>query len=458
MVTLKIKTILCLGCLSFILNACGSVDPLLQPTDQAASVPPDDVEFTQYVSDSRANIEQILNELRPPSADRPYLGDYTTQKAAAMRSPFQVPVDDSTRCDTIAQGAGKGFLLIHGLTDSPYLMRSMSDSLSKEYPCALIRAVLLPGHGTVAGDSLKMDYHDWVRITDYGVNSFKQDKTISSLYLVGFSTGASLAINYMKENQVTDGKAREDKIKGLILLSTAVKAKSNLAFLTPIVRWFKDWKDVFAERDAARYESFSYNAGAQFYKLTEDLLDSDYVIDVPVLMAVSADDETINAQAAREFFCSPKVKQGALVWYQSIDPAVNTAINLQKTPELMCDNIVEIQLENIKPNFKTVNLSHTALSMSPEDLHYGVDGKYHHCKAYDNKKMVDEFNECQGDEKRSIFGENNVALLKDKLKLEYDYLRRGTFNPYYTHLEAKIFCFTDDECPVEDIMKTSRPD
>ncbi|MCP3944454.1 MAG: esterase [Desulfobacteraceae bacterium] len=455
MVISKIKIILCVGCVFFVLSACSNTDPLLRPTGRAAFVPETGVEFTQYVRKSRENIEQILNKLRPGLEKRSYLGGYTDQEAAAMRSPFQVPEFDSDRCLDVSRGAGKGFLLIHGLTDSPYLMRSISDSLSREYPCALIRAVLLPGHGTIPGDSLKMRYKDWERIVDYGVNSFRKDKSISDLYLVGFSTGTSLIINYMKKTPVESGKLREDKIKGLVLLSVAVKAKSAVAGLAPMVAWVMDWATKFKERDAARYESFSFNAGAQFYELTQGMDGPEYALDVPVLMAVSADDATIDAEAARKFFCYPTdVKRRVLIWYQSIDPTVNSGINPKDTPGLMCDNIIEVGLADIKPGFKTLNLSHIAVSMSPEDPHYGVYGKYHNCKAYDKNKTVQEFNGCQTNKNNNIFGEKNVNGLKDSLHLNYDYLRRGTFNPFYKNLETKIFCFTNDNCPISELLES----
>jgi esterase/lipase len=454
MVTSKIRTILFFGILSLAFIACTSTDPLLNPTGRAASVPPDSDEFTKYVSDSRIKIEQTLNEVRPESEKRIYLGGYINKDAAEMRSPFQKPELDSDRCNDVSKGAGKGFLLIHGLTDSPYLMRSISDSLFEEYPCSLIRAVLLPGHGTVAGDSLKMEFKDWRRITTYGVNSFKIDETISDLYIVGFSTGTSLAIDYLHENPSNSNEQRKDKIKGLVLVSPAVKAKSGYAWLAPIVKWFKSWGDTFKEKDAARYESFSMNAGAEFYKLTKGMVNPEYALDVPVLMAVSADDETIDARAARKFFCYPsKAERRALIWYQSIDPDVNTTINSNNTPELMCDNIIEVELGDIDPNFKTLNLAHVALSMSPEDPHYGVDGKYHNCKAYDKEKKAQEFDECQGNEKNNIFGEKTIKKVKEKLGLEYDYLRRGTFNPDYKNLEEKILCFTNEEkCPTSVLV------
>lgn len=244
-----IKAILVTVCVSIALGACISSNPeWLQPTGRAASVPGQpEPEFTQYVHDSRENIRQILDDLRFKSGQSPYLGGYTSEETAIMRGPFQWPEKDSDMCWDTSKGGGKGFLLIHGLTDSPYLMRSISDSLRKAYPCALIRAVLLPGHGTVAGDSLKMKHEDWMRITDYGVRSFQKIDQIHDLYLVGFSTGTALAIRHMKEGQSTN------KIKGLILVSTAVKAKTKLAWAATILRFVKDWANKYDEKDAARY-------------------------------------------------------------------------------------------------------------------------------------------------------------------------------------------------------------
>lgn len=448
-----IKTIVFIGGCTFFLNAYAAENnSVLQPSGKAAFVPANTVAFTQYVSESQKNIETILSNTMP-STDQPrYLGGYTVQQAAAMRSPFQYPTSDSERCSDTSKGAAKGFLLIHGLTDSPYLMRSIRDSLKQAYPCALIRAVLLPGHGTIVGDTLKMQRDDWKGIVRYGVNSFVADKQISELYLVGFSTGTSLAINYMKEHPVTTGQVRADKITGLILLSTAVKAKSGYAWLAPIVAWFKDWSSTYAEYDAARYESFSYNAGAQFYQLTKHMTESEYALNVPVLMAVSADDNTINAQAAREFFCQASaIKRRALIWYQSIDPDVNKQI--YQNQKLRCNGIVEVNLETLAPQFKTVNLAHTALTVHPDDPHYGFNGKYHHCKSY---TKVQEFNACQGNKSLNIFGEEGIDDLQQYLNAEYkhyDYLRRGTFNPDYKNLEARMLCFTNEQCATKTLLK-----
>lgn len=449
----KIKAILVAACVTLALGACTSSNPIwLKQTGKAASVPEQPgPEFTQYVQESRQNIREILADLRFKSGQSPYLGGYTSEEAAIMRGPFQLPEKDSDMCWDPSKGGGKGFLLIHGLTDSPYLMRSISDSLQTAYPCALIRAVLLPGHGTVAGDSLTMKHEDWMRITDYGVRSFQQIEKINDLYLVGFSTGTALAIRHMKEGQSTY------KIKGLILVSTAVKAKTKFAWVATILRSVKDWASTYAEKDAARYESFSMNAGAEFYELTKGLIDSKYTLEVPVLMAVSADDDTIDAHEARNFFCDlTTAKRRALIWYK-------TKYTKDHQPVASCKDIATVEFESPELNYKGTpyrfaNFAHTALSMSPGDKHYGVNGKYRNCKSYEDKGDVDGYEKCQKGSDKTIFSENNIATLKDEngKKIEYDYWRRGTFNPDYDRLEKSILCFTNNECQLASVLTLSK--
>ncbi len=422
----------------FFLASCAPAPSFLKETGSPAVVPPDpDLPFSQYVQESRKNIEHILSDLRFANGDSPYLGEYTAAQAAQMRGPFELlPENGST-----GPGKGKGFLLIHGLTHSPYRMRSIADSLHQAYPNGTIRAVLLPGHGTVAGDSLTMRHTDWMAITDYGVRSFEKMETISDLYLVGFSTGTALAVRHLQNNP------KSPKIKGLILISTAVKAKTGAAFLSPYLRWAKDWLATFEERDAAQYESFSVNAGAEFFLLTKNIMKSKTPIDVPVLMAVSADDETIDANAARQFFCDRvNARRRGLIWYASR--------HAERNIDPPCEDIKEVKLGPVDREFqgtayRFANYAHTALSMSPADPHYGVNGKYHHCKAYDSPPDMEDFDNCQKGSARTIFGEKDIASKAAKKELGYDYWRRGTFNPDYPRLERAIICFADETCDLQ---------
>ncbi|EPJ43547.1 MAG: esterase/lipase [Osedax symbiont Rs2] len=423
-----------------LLSACSSEQSWLKPTGSAAGVPKDqNLAFEQYVSDSRSNIEQVLQKLRFVNSQSPYVGDYNAQQVAQMRGPFQIPDSAENKCSEQELGAGKGFLLIHGLTDSPYLLKGMAQSLHQAYPCSLVRAVLLPGHGTVVGDSLQMKYQDWQAITDYGVHSFQRMQDIDELYVLGFSTGTALAIKHLQQGNT-------DKIKGLILLSTAVKAKSDLAWMAGYVNLFKDWIGVNKERDAARYSSFSSNAGAQFYQLTKDLMSPKYEVDIPVLMAVSADDATINPEAAREFFCKYTTNQRKhLIWYRGY----------ADSPTDNCAGVYEVERGELQQNhagkhYKYANTSHPGISVGPADSHYGVAGVYRDCKAYeaDGEK---QWQACMQDTDSSIFGEKNIADMSTVLA--GGYWRRATFNRQYQQLIQSIVCFADQDCNLNSILR-----
>ena len=425
--------------LSVLLLSCGATDPTLLPTGRPASVPINlNQPFSTYVAEARKNIATVV-EHRFQTGESPYLGGYSVEQVANMRGPFQLPESDEDICSDKKRGGGKGFLLIHGLTDSPYLMRSIGESLHRAYPCAVVRAVLLPGHGTVAGDTLTMSHEEWMAITDYGVHSFQQMEDITDLYLIGFSTGTSLAIKYMH-----DGNATE-KIHGLVLLSAALKANTRFAGLASIVQHFKTWSAVYEERDAARYESFSMHAGAEFYELTKDLMNGEYDIHIPVLMAVSGDDGTIDAEVAQEFFCeNVHNKRKVLLWYESRFPEKNV------TP--LCEDVVKVAIGNHQKEYqgelyRFANYSHVALPVSPSDPHYGVNGRYRNCKWY--AEDTDAFNRCQQGSAKTIFGEGDMSSDAAGEELHYDYWRRGTFNPDYERLARSIICFVDENCALE---------
>jgi hypothetical protein len=261
---------------------------------------------------------------------------------------------------------------------------------------------------------------------------------------VGFSTGTALAVRHLQNNP------KSSKIKGLILISTAVKAKTWAAFLSPYLRRVKDWLTTYEERDAAQYESFSVNAGAEFFLLTKNIMKSKTPIDVPVLMAVSADDETIDAHAAGRFFCDRvTARRRGLIWYASRHAGRNIAPS--------CEDIKEVKPGPVDREFqgtayRFANYAHTALSMSPADPHYGVNGRYHQCKAYDTPPDMEDFYNCQKGSAKTIFGEKDIASKAAKKELDYDYWRRGTFNPDYPRLERAIICLADESCDLRNAL------
>lgn len=446
-----------LCCVGLTLVGCSTPEPWLSPSKQPALIPDQSMPFEDYTRQSHKNILVAMEGMAQSPQHVGFLGDYTAQQAATMRAPFEWQADqqacapEGEQSDpSPAPGTGKGFLLIHGLTDSPFSLRSVAESLRSAYPCALIRSVLLPGHGTWPGDTLKMSHHDWRKIVDYGVNSFRQEDAVQELHLVGYSTGTSLTVDYLNRHPVADGQPREDKIQSVVMMAPAVKANSGVAFLAPWVRHVTTWMSEHKERDAARYESFSYNAAAEFYLLTKNMVEPDKALNIPVMMVATADDTTVKASAAREFFCYDNpAERKLLLWYTSVDQQINQEISAN--PALNCDHIIEATPVAMEVSYQTLNQSHLGVLLPPTNPHYGLNGEYRHCKYYEANGTEADYQACQSDDNNSVFGEN-PKLLKELGKLDGRYLRRGTFNPEYDAMMEKVVCFVDEECELETVL------
>ncbi|MCW9033770.1 MAG: lysophospholipase [Rhodospirillales bacterium] len=419
MMKTNLKTLFISLGLSLLLASCTS-EPRLQPSGSEAYIPKGNESFDVYVNENKKRIKLALQKIRYKKDRNPFGTQYPIDKVVDMRAPFST----SGNCAENTKGEGIGFLYVHGLSDSPYLLKDIRESISTAYPCAKQRGILLPGHGTIPGDQLVMSRDQWMNITRYGVNSF-ENKT-KQIFMVGFSTGTALSLRYVNE------KEADKRVSGLVFLSPALKARTALAPLTVILRYFMDFSEVNNDEDAAKYESFSFNAGAEFYLLTKGLTDKDYPkLNIPVFMASSADDQTVNSQAAREFFCT-KAQPGkrAMLWYKSAFPE-------EKEP-LTCDGIEDLSPKS--PETKVINYAHTGLTMAPKDRHYGFNGNYKNCLIYGTEGA--NYQGCKEDNGGSVYGEKNLVKKPD-YKWQGKYLRRGTFNPHFETMAVRINDFLD---------------
>ena len=112
-----------------------------------------------------------------------------------------------------------GVLLLHGLTDSPYSMRSIGVMLAAQG--FKVVGLRLPGHGTApaANESRRSRRpqprrHDWpCAICVHNVGAQKP------LYMIGYSNGAALAVNYSLD--ALDDPALPAPA-GLVLISPAI--------------------------------------------------------------------------------------------------------------------------------------------------------------------------------------------------------------------------------------------
>ena len=333
------------------------------------------------------------------------------EKIIWANSPFELIPDVNLYPKTEKKKFKKGILLIHGLTDSPYLLRPVARHLrSKGF---LVRTILLPGHGTIPGDLLSVKYETWIKAVEYGM--YRLGLNCKETYVGGFSTGGALSINYSLKNP--------DKIKGLILFSPAIGIKTKAACLSVYLNYVKDWLNVYDDNDYTKYESFAINGAAQIYKLTlknKEILDKKNLApDFPVFAVLSEDDKTIDPEKTLDVF------------YFYLKSDKNRVILYTTEPEKYNNNKDLIIAQNSHlPDQHILNFGHISITIPPDDPHYGRNGDYRNCLHYLKEK--DAFSSCL--ENPDIWwGEINKKELEYASKNNL-LISRLAFNPHFDQM------------------------
>ncbi len=304
---------------------------------------------------------------------------------------------------------GKGVLLIHGLFDTPFIMRDIAKHLlHKGY---LVRSILLPGHGTVPADLLTTSYKEWIKATQYGIDSFKKD--VENIYIAGFSTGAALALHHILHEQPD-----LPHIQGLLMFSPAIAISTKNAFLVRIYRMFrwvlqkKKWVERTECPDYTKYTSFPVNSAFPVQRLIveNNIALQSKTFRTPLFMAVSLNDETINPQAALNFFLSTYNSNNKCIVYSNNSKKKYSDIRIHIQPSQKMD-------ENI------LDMSHVAVVNSPDNFHYGRNG--------DHQEPIHIPKEDHHDTRLYL------GALTQKNENHYR-IRRLTFNPFFSELMESL--------------------
>ncbi|MEA1934940.1 MAG: alpha/beta fold hydrolase [Thermodesulfobacteriota bacterium] len=381
-----------------LLSGCSTLPPRLHKSDLNSEFNySHDISFTEYIQKTRLMISKTRTDL--DNTDK--------EKIIWANSPFELIPDVNLYPETENKKFKKGILLIHGLTDSPYLLRPVARHLqSKGF---LVRTILLPGHGTIPGDLLSVKYETWIKAVEYGM--YRLRLNCKETYMGGFSTGGALSINYSLKNP--------DKIKGLILFSPAIGIKTKAACLSVYLNYVKDWLNVYDDNDYTKYESFAINGAAQIYKLTlrnKEILDKqDLTPDFPVFAVLSEDDKTIDPEKTLDIF------------HLYLKSDKNRVILYTTEPGKYNNKDLIIAQNSYLPDQHILNFGHISITVPPDDPHYGRNGDYRNCLHYLKEK--DAFSSCL--ENPDIWwGETNKKGLEYASKNNL-LISRLAFNPHF---------------------------
>lgn len=347
--------------------------------------------FADYIAQCKSLIAQCRFDLNSSNSER----------IITANAPFELRPSKPTRC---------GALLIHGLLDSPLTMRDIGLALQGEG--VLTRAILLPGHGTVPGALLDVDYQEWLQAVTYGIASFSQE--VDTLFLIGYSTGASLALYHTLKYA--------NKIAGIVLLSPALKIASAFSGIAnshkliskiwPRAAWLN--QDRNETIDYAKYTSIPFNAVHQVHALAR-AIQKEQSSRLPLLFALVENDNTVCTRASLNYFKQQLHPNNHAVLYTNFPTSVDPRITTRHT---------------WYPNLRIRDFSHLSLPISPKNSHYGENGDYplaSHIETND-QTLYGEFTPFQMDLNEWLF----------KLKISQYHYQRLTFNPDFDFLMRKI--------------------
>jgi alpha-beta hydrolase superfamily lysophospholipase len=203
-------------------------------------------------------------------------------------------------------------VLLHGLSDSPYSMRSTAEVLAAAgYNVVVPR---IPGHGFAVGGLRQVRWQDWNAAVRVAIrHALTLPGSEKGFFVVGYSNGGLAAVDYgLSCGDIDDLPCPE----GIILLSPAISVSpfAAVANLHSAVSWMPyferfQWQSVLPEIDPFKFTSFPKHAGWEIHKMSahvHEMLEQPGAADKlpPILAFQSVVDNTIQAAALVEILFS----------------------------------------------------------------------------------------------------------------------------------------------------------
>jgi carboxylesterase len=204
------------------------------------------------------------------------------------------PVVDSSPFDLPGSGRA-ATLCLHGLTGTPYEVRSLAEAIS----AAGIRAVgpALPGHNETPERLAASAYTDWLDAARDEFQRLRED--YDSVFIVGMSMGGLLALAI----------AEEEPVDGLVVIGTPLALHQPFSWLIPLVKYFlpmsrktrgSDIRDPAARARHVGYPVMPLNSVHQLQRLQRRVRPKLARITAPILVAHGVHDRTASPRDAIE--------------------------------------------------------------------------------------------------------------------------------------------------------------
>ena len=203
-----------------------------------------------------------------------------------------------------------GVLLLHGLSDSPYSMRSLGLRLHKAG--AWVVGLRVPGHGTAPSGLVDIKWEDMAAAVPLAMRHLQDKIGDQPLYIVGYSNGAALAVHYVLETLDDKTLPSVDRMVllspeiGVVPIAALAVWQARLGHLLGLQKL--EWTDILPEYEPFKYGSFAVNGGDLSHRLTAvnrtrltDPSKTEKLKQFPPLLAFqSAVDKTVSMRAVVE--------------------------------------------------------------------------------------------------------------------------------------------------------------
>jgi alpha-beta hydrolase superfamily lysophospholipase len=367
-----------------------------------------------------------------------------------------------------AKTVAGGVLLLHGMSDSPYSLRALGQTLNQhDYWVIGLR---LPGHGTAPSGLKSISWQDMSAAVRLSMEHLAFKVGQKPIHIFGYSTGAPLALDFALNTLEGNGSPVP---ASLVLISPAIgihptaalaKWKRRLSHVPGLGRLA--WLSVLPEFDPYKYNSFATNAGEQVHRLTRSVArrlaararSAPGEILPPTLVFKSTVDATVSTDAVVDRLLKHlKPQRHELVLFDINRFAAKSTLLISDpaplTTRLMADKSLPfvftlITNENSgstsvvarrKSPFSAeattteplnlswpqgvISLSHVALPFPPDDPLYGQGPP--------------------GKENVIFLGQMAIQGERGLLKISSDFLMRLRYNPFYAFLETRVLEWLD---------------
>ena len=362
-------------------------------------------------------------------------------------------------------------LLLHGMSDSPYSLQTLGQTLSEQnYQVVGLR---LPGHGTIPSALRTINRHDMASAIRLAMTHLADKMAGKPVYIIGYSTGATLALEYTldalegKTSPVPDKLVLISPAMGVHPLAALARFKNALSKVPGLDNLA--YIQIQAEFDPYKYNSFASNAADVVYRLTRsvakrirsrsNMMDINRVLPPTLVLKSTVDATVTNTAVVDNLLNQLKPNHHELVLFDVNRFAVVRSKLLIDDPAPFTDNIIQDSplpftttlvtnkhskttqvVSKTSPPFSNqivssevlrlswpigvISLSHIALPISPLDNLYGQ-------RPPDNEDFL-----FLG----QLASQGELGLLK----IPSDWIFRLRYNPFYDFLESKTLKWLDN--------------